>query len=235
MATPTFEMTEIYTGERFPNIVVATDGSVVATWGKENFRVRRSEDGGNTWGAEIEVVTPGFHGGGATVDEQNDAIIVFAEAEHPPKTPQTSMGLLQFTVTMVARHGTPARRFLSPAPVKVPWLNSRTAQSIILRAKATSTGRQIPFTTSDTRRGVMTVARRGRTRRRPRHYRTDRGIAANKAGVATGMGTSACSPDSHAYRLRVRMFLSTAMLIRPLTNEYAARFLRVSTAVGRGP
>ena len=43
------EVQQIFDDERFPNVVVATDGSVVATWGSKNMRVRRSEDGGKTW------------------------------------------------------------------------------------------------------------------------------------------------------------------------------------------
>lgn len=93
--TPKFDVKEIFSDERFPNVVVATDGTVVATWGKEVYKVRRSEDGGETWGAEINVEEPGFHGGGVTVDEQNNNILVFVEAEHPPNTPQKTMGPLK--------------------------------------------------------------------------------------------------------------------------------------------
>jgi hypothetical protein len=32
-----------------PNVVVTTDGTVLATWGKKRVRVRRSDDGGETW------------------------------------------------------------------------------------------------------------------------------------------------------------------------------------------
>ena len=33
------EVQDIFFDERFPNVVVAMDGSVVATWGREHFRV----------------------------------------------------------------------------------------------------------------------------------------------------------------------------------------------------
>ncbi len=92
---PKMQVQEIFPDERFPNVVVTTEGTVIATWGNKTFRVRRSEDGGKTWGDEIEVADPGFHGGGTTVDEKNKTIIVFAEKEHPPKTPQTEMGPLK--------------------------------------------------------------------------------------------------------------------------------------------
>ena len=79
-----FEVQEVFTGQRFPNIVTAVDGTIVATWGNRQFLVRRSEDGGNTWGPVITVADPGFHGGGVTVDEQTGAIWAFVEEGHPP-------------------------------------------------------------------------------------------------------------------------------------------------------
>lgn len=81
--TPFFEVQQIFSDERFPNVVVATDGTVVTTWGRENFRIRRSEDGGKTWGPEITVANPGFQGGGTTVDENTGDILVFVEEGHP--------------------------------------------------------------------------------------------------------------------------------------------------------
>lgn len=80
---PVFEVQELFNDERFPNVVTAMDGSIVASWGSENFRVRRSEDGGTTWGPEIPIVNPGFQGGGTTVDETTGDIFVFVEEEHP--------------------------------------------------------------------------------------------------------------------------------------------------------
>jgi len=78
-----FEVQQIFNDERFPNVVVGTDGTVVTSWGRENFRVRRSEDGGKTWGPEITVANPGFQGGGTTVDENTGDILVFVEEGHP--------------------------------------------------------------------------------------------------------------------------------------------------------
>ena len=79
-----FEVKKIFFDERFPNVVVATDGTVIATWGREDFRVRRSEDGGESWGPEITIAKPGFQGGGTTVDENSGDILVFVEEHHPP-------------------------------------------------------------------------------------------------------------------------------------------------------
>lgn len=77
-------MQQVFKGERFPNIVVAVDGSLVATWGTSSVRARRSEDGGKTWGPEITIGKPGFQGGGLTVDETTGDILAFVEDHHPP-------------------------------------------------------------------------------------------------------------------------------------------------------
>jgi sialidase-1 len=76
-----FESQQLFTGERFPNIVVATDGTVLAAWNA--VQLRRSEDGGQTWGEPI-LVAPGFMGGGFTVDEISGDILAFIEESHPP-------------------------------------------------------------------------------------------------------------------------------------------------------
>lgn len=78
-----FDLQEIFFNERFPNIVVATDGTLVATWGNNNYRVRRSKDGGQTWGEEISVSEPGFQGGGTIVDETTGNILIFVEEGYP--------------------------------------------------------------------------------------------------------------------------------------------------------
>lgn len=78
-----FDVQQIFFDERFPNVVVATDGTVIASWGRENYRIRRSGDGGETWGPEITVANPGFQGGGTTVDQRTGDILVFVEDHHP--------------------------------------------------------------------------------------------------------------------------------------------------------
>ena len=84
-----FEMQPIFDGERFPNLVVARDGTVLATWGSKRVRVRRSEDGGKTWGPEI-FVGDGIHGGGAIVDERRGDVLLFTHPVHPPRDGQTA-------------------------------------------------------------------------------------------------------------------------------------------------
>ena len=81
---PHFEVQEIFTDERFPNVIIATDGTVLAVWGSRNLKVRRSEDGGKTWGPEILIASPALHGGGAIVDEKSGDILIFGEEKHPP-------------------------------------------------------------------------------------------------------------------------------------------------------
>jgi sialidase-1 len=76
--------TRLFSSGRMPNVVVTTDGTVLATWGKERVRVRRSEDGGETWGPPIEIAE-GLHGGGALVDEESGDVLVFVHPEHPSK------------------------------------------------------------------------------------------------------------------------------------------------------
>jgi sialidase-1 len=89
IASPTqgeayFEQQILFTSERFPNLVVAKNGTLVATWGSEKVVARRSEDGGLTWGPEIVIAKSGIQGGGTTVDESTGNIFVFVEEGHPP-------------------------------------------------------------------------------------------------------------------------------------------------------
>ncbi len=83
LGEPKFEMEQVFQDERFPNVVVALDGTVIASWGSQTVRVRRSEDGGKSWGEEIDI-SSGIHGGGTTVDETSGDILVFVEESHPP-------------------------------------------------------------------------------------------------------------------------------------------------------
>lgn len=81
---PKFEMQQLFTGGRFPNVVVAANGNVVSIWGKTSVSVRQSEDGGKTWGEQI-LIGNGIMGGGVTVDEHNGNILAFVDPAHPPK------------------------------------------------------------------------------------------------------------------------------------------------------
>jgi sialidase-1 len=83
LGEPKIEKQQVFSGDRFPNVVVAKDGSVLAVW--NGVKVRRSEDGGATWGPEI-TIAKGFMGGGVTVNETNGDIFAFVSEAHPPST-----------------------------------------------------------------------------------------------------------------------------------------------------
>jgi len=83
LGEPKFEMQQLFADERLPNVVVATDGTVLANWGWGRVRVRRSEDGGKDWGPEIHLGN-GLNAGGLTVDENAGHILAFVEEKHPP-------------------------------------------------------------------------------------------------------------------------------------------------------
>lgn len=80
---PQVSATHLYPSGRMPNVVVTTEGTVLATWGRERVRVRRSEDGGETWGPPVEIAD-GLHGGVLVDDERGD-VLAFVHPGHPPK------------------------------------------------------------------------------------------------------------------------------------------------------
>ena len=84
LGSPILESSQVFKNERFPNITVTRRGTVLASWGSNHIRVRRSEDGGKTWGPELSIKKSGIHGGGTTVDENTGDILMFAEDHHPP-------------------------------------------------------------------------------------------------------------------------------------------------------
>ena len=84
LGQPKFEMQQVFRSERFPNVAVAVDGTVLATFGSSSVRLRRSEDGGKTWGEEVTIAKPGFQAGGLTVHEKTGDVIAFSERHHPP-------------------------------------------------------------------------------------------------------------------------------------------------------
>lgn len=75
------ESQQVYASERFPNVVVALDGTVIAGW--NGVQCRRSSDGGKTWGEPISI-GKGLMGGGFVVDEISGDVLAFVEEGHPP-------------------------------------------------------------------------------------------------------------------------------------------------------
>ena len=84
LGAPKIDLQQVFSDERFPNVTVTLNGTILATWGSKHVRVRRSEDGGKTWGPEISIAGSGIHGGGTTVDETTGDVLVFVEDKHPP-------------------------------------------------------------------------------------------------------------------------------------------------------
>ena len=85
-----FQLQTLYAGGRQPNVVVAMDGTVLATFVPDAaLQVRRSEDGGKTWGDPIALgkYKHLFSGGGVTVDETSGDIFMFSEKYEWPRTP----------------------------------------------------------------------------------------------------------------------------------------------------
>lgn len=78
-----FEMEQVFKTERLPNVAVTMKGTVLVTTGWKNVQLRRSEDGGETWG-DIIPLGAGVNSGGLTVDEVSGHILLFIEEKHPP-------------------------------------------------------------------------------------------------------------------------------------------------------
>ena len=79
-----FEKQRLFNDQRYPNVVVTTKGTILSVWGNKGVVVRRSEDGGKSWGPTITVSKSGYHGGGTTVDDKSGDILIFVEARQPP-------------------------------------------------------------------------------------------------------------------------------------------------------
>jgi sialidase-1 len=67
------EMQDLFTATRIPNVTVATDGTVLA-FAKSGRILRRSDDGGKTWGPVQEVGSDA--GGSAIVDDNTGDVMV---------------------------------------------------------------------------------------------------------------------------------------------------------------
>ena len=78
-----FEKQRLFDDQRYPNVVVTTRGTVMAVWGNDGVVVRRSADGGKSWGSVITVAKSGYSGGGTTVDANSGDILVFVEDRQP--------------------------------------------------------------------------------------------------------------------------------------------------------
>ncbi len=75
--TPVFAVQDLFQSMRIPNIAVATDGTVLA-FAKSGRLLRRSEDGGKTFGAIQEV---GHDAGGSAIVDGNTADVMVVRAK----------------------------------------------------------------------------------------------------------------------------------------------------------
>jgi len=81
LGEPKLEMQQLFKGGRFPSIVTALDGTILAFWSQnEPIRLRRSTDGGATWEPEQRVGDTKGLLGAACVDEKSGDILVFQAA-----------------------------------------------------------------------------------------------------------------------------------------------------------
>ncbi|MCG8584776.1 MAG: glycoside hydrolase, partial [Pirellulales bacterium] len=83
LGKPRLELQQLFRDGRFPNVVVTNDGTIVTSWGESAVVVRRSEDGGKTWGVERTVAKPAISGE-MVVDESSGDVLMFTEERHPP-------------------------------------------------------------------------------------------------------------------------------------------------------
>jgi len=90
LGEPKLDIQQVHKGGRFPNILVAVDGTVLALWG--GVKVRRSEDGGQTWTDwQIVDILPdgpqntnyGCMGGLVRLPIQDKDILIYSNYDSP--------------------------------------------------------------------------------------------------------------------------------------------------------
>jgi sialidase-1 len=77
-AESAFDSQELFRNNRFPNLVIARDGSVLAFCGQNQpLALRRSDDGGESWSDLIPISNQPGTMGAAVVDESSGHVLVF--------------------------------------------------------------------------------------------------------------------------------------------------------------
>lgn len=84
LGAPIIHTQRLFDDQRYPNVVVSIKGTALAVWGNSGVFVRRSENGGKSWGKPITVASAGYLGGGTIVDANSGDILVFVEDRQPP-------------------------------------------------------------------------------------------------------------------------------------------------------
>jgi sialidase-1 len=216
---PSFEQQQVFEGKRFPNVVVTLDGTVLAFRGDGGpIELRRSEDGGTSWGAVITVGGEKLHLGAAIVDETRGDVLVFQERgmfrsrdrgltweqEQAPIKPDAFGGIgnthgADSGITL--RHGKHKGRLLLPARVYPPGMdNSLRWRAYIYNSAMYSDdgGRSwqtsTPFPVLGTGEAALAELSNGRIYYNSREHMTlgNRYIAWSDDGGATWLGPSRC-------------------------------------------
>jgi len=105
---PVFDMQDVFQSVRIPNIVVTTDGSVLAFAGSGR-KLRRSEDGGVTW-SPIQEVGPDAGGSAIVDDNTGDVMVVRAKAGYVWRSRDDGRTWTRESITIkpnAVGHGTP--------------------------------------------------------------------------------------------------------------------------------
>ena len=84
LGDPVFDKKRLFSDQRYPNVVVSKKGTVIAVWGNSGVAIRRSEDGGKSWGKPINISEKGYNGGGGIVDAGSGDMLLFVEDRQPP-------------------------------------------------------------------------------------------------------------------------------------------------------
>lgn len=82
---PIYELTELHSDGRFPNIVSNNNGVIVSTWGQDSIYVNVSKDNGNNWSDKI-FISKGINAGGLTFNNKTKEFLFFIEDVHPPSS-----------------------------------------------------------------------------------------------------------------------------------------------------
>lgn len=82
LGKPWLKEGQVFADQHAPNVIVTRKGTIVTVFGyPTDVKVRRSEDGGETWGEPIDI-QKGINGGGALVNETNGDLFVWVEEKH---------------------------------------------------------------------------------------------------------------------------------------------------------
>ncbi len=105
---PDLEITDLFTKERIPKIVVAPDGTVLA-FAKSGKLLRRSEDGGKTW-SEMQEVGNDANGSSIVDRTTGDVLMVCANKGYLWRSKDNGKTWARETITIMPNpygHGTP--------------------------------------------------------------------------------------------------------------------------------